>query len=240
MNCELALSPAGHLFLHTTDDDGDVKPDAWTRRVAAAFSLSQAAGLFALAARRPKAPPHPSLAFWRDLASRYLTRLCRTPELTADGLDPIEPPSEAELGGRLLSVPPMVGAEYLSLDTVRAVWRGLDDWVHREVERSDGSHVIMRIERSEGPLVLTARFGEQHSEVDVDHLEPGRSQRLSGLEPDLEQLWRLGPSLGQQGGEFRFADPARTVGDAYHVRVAWEDGTMVWTSPVRVTEVGTR
>ncbi|NQT88553.1 DEAD/DEAH box helicase, partial [bacterium] len=139
VNGDLALTPAGHLLFRTPETDGAERPDPWMKRAAGAFSRSQAAGLFALAATRPKASPPPSLAFWRDFACRYLAELCRTPESAGDRLGPIEPPSEAELAGLLLSAPPMVGGEYLSLDVLRELWSDLDGWVRQEVDAaSDG------------------------------------------------------------------------------------------------------
>ena len=139
---DIALTPAGRLNLKEGEDNGDQAPDAWLRRVAAAFESAQAAGLLALAATRPDAPPPPSLAFWRDFAARYLTELCRTPDTTAAGaadppaLPEIEPPPEADLAVMLLSAPPMQGGEYLAVDVFRDLWTDLDAWVRSEVAAS--------------------------------------------------------------------------------------------------------
>ena len=121
VNCNLTLTPAGRLLLPEGEHDGTATPDAWMKRVADAFSSSQAAGLFSLAATSPDAPPSPSFSFWRDFACRYLTELCRTPESTGNQLDSIEPPFESELATMLLSAPPMQGGEYLSADVFRDV-----------------------------------------------------------------------------------------------------------------------
>ena len=53
---DLTLTPAGRLLLRESGDDVEAISDAWTKRVAAAFSSSQASGLFALAATRPDVP----------------------------------------------------------------------------------------------------------------------------------------------------------------------------------------
>ena len=136
MTYELAISPAGRLRLREASHDSAVSPDAWMRRVAAAFSSSQAAGLFSLAATRPEIPPSPSLSFWRDFACRYLTRLCRTPESAGKGIKPIEPPDESELAAMLLAVPPMAGAEYLCRDILQDTWTDLDVWVRKQIATS--------------------------------------------------------------------------------------------------------
>jgi len=136
VNDELTLTPAGRLVLQA-DYDGEVKTlDAWTKRVIAGFSVSDSAGLFALAATRPAAPPPPSLSFWRDFACRYLTELCRRPETAGSRLDPIDPPSESELATLLLGAPPMRGGEYLRADVFRSLWGDLDAWTRKEIAAS--------------------------------------------------------------------------------------------------------
>ena len=105
-------------------------------RVAAAFESCQAAGLFALAATRPDAPPPAFCAFWLDFSCRYLTQLCRMPESTVDHLEPIDPPVQAELETVLLGAPPMQGGEYLSADVLHGLWIDLDEWVRREIAAS--------------------------------------------------------------------------------------------------------
>jgi SNF2 family DNA or RNA helicase len=133
MSQDLVLTPAGHLqFRENNENDGNV-PDSWKKGVAVAFSVSQAAGLFALAATRPGHPPSPAISFWRDFACRYLTDLCRTPESTTSPLLPIEPPGEADLSAWLLAMPPMSGGEYLNFEVLRALWSDLDGWAHREI-----------------------------------------------------------------------------------------------------------
>ncbi len=137
MNCNLTLTPDGHLLLRDGRGDRIAIPDAWMKRVAAAFSSSRAAGLFSLAATRPDAPPSPTFSFWRDFACRYLTQLCRTPEFAGKQLNPIEPPLESELATLLLSSPPMQGGEYLSTDVFRDVWVDLDSWARKEIAASE-------------------------------------------------------------------------------------------------------
>lgn len=136
MSYDLTLTPAGRLHLIEGDDDIGAAPDAWIKRVGAAFSSCQASGLFALAATKPDAPPSPPFSFWRDFACCYLTRLCRTPESAGRRIDPIEPPFESELATLLLSAPPMQGGEYLSVEVFGGLWLDLDAWVRQEIAAS--------------------------------------------------------------------------------------------------------
>ena len=132
---EPILTPAGRLRIRKMEG-GDTLADAWTKRVLAAFSADSAAGLFALAATRPEAPPPPVFAFWRDFAGRYLTERCRTPDFVQEPIEPVPPPGEAELFQISLSAPPMAGGEYLDAEVLRGLWTDLDDWVRREIGES--------------------------------------------------------------------------------------------------------
>ena len=137
MTYDLILTPTGRLRLSEGDEHEAATHDAWTKRVTAAFSLSQAAGLVSLAATRPDAPPSPSFSFWRDIACGYLTQLCRTPEFAGKLLDPIAPPLEPELAALVLSAPPMQGGEYLIPEVLRDLWIDLDSWVRSQIAASE-------------------------------------------------------------------------------------------------------
>ncbi|MBL0712130.1 MAG: ATP-dependent helicase, partial [Desulfosarcina sp.] len=145
MDYDLKLTPTGRLRLLEGSNDTEAAPDAWMKRVAAAFSSSSAEGLFALAATKPDAPPPSSFSYWRDFARRYLTQLCRRPESVGKPLPPIEPPFESELATMLLSAPPMQGGEYLKIKIFRDLWVDLDAWARKEVAASkDGLSVWLK------------------------------------------------------------------------------------------------
>jgi superfamily II DNA or RNA helicase len=146
MSLELSLTPGGHLLPsrsgNAAEPEGAAEPDeaaqldGWTKKALEAFRCSQGQGLFVLAATRPEVPLSLSVAFWREYASRYLTELCRTPELTADPLQPVEAPPPGELDGLLLSAPPMQGGEYLRAQVLRGLWSDLDAWARGQVASS--------------------------------------------------------------------------------------------------------
>jgi len=106
MNYMLLLTPAGHLILRESDNDEVVAFDSWMKRVVAGFAGGGPAGLFALAAVKPDSPPPVSFIFWRYFAGKYLTELCRPPELAGDAIPSVELPTPGELATMLLSIPP--------------------------------------------------------------------------------------------------------------------------------------
>ncbi|MEA1927735.1 MAG: DEAD/DEAH box helicase [Candidatus Auribacterota bacterium] len=139
MNHTLALTPSGHLLLRENGEEEKTVLDSWMKKVVVGFASSGSAGLFALAAARPDIPPPPVFIFWRDFAGKYLTELCRQPEMAGDSLPPVAPPAFGELSTLLLSIPPMAGGEYLSIDVFRNLWESLDAWVRGEVASSGRS-----------------------------------------------------------------------------------------------------
>ncbi|SHH77402.1 DEAD/DEAH box helicase [Desulfofustis glycolicus] len=140
MTLELALTPAGCLYLLDTagDEKNHSLTAAWLNRVTAGFSAGQGAGLFALAATRPEGALSPSFGFWRDFAVSYLTRLCRTPETSGRLLEPVEPPEAGQWAAMMLAAPPMPGGEYLSGEVLHGLWQELDGWVRGEIGRAAG------------------------------------------------------------------------------------------------------
>ena len=136
---EMSISPSGRLSLRAAEPTEQDAPDAWTRRVVRSFETCPAAGLFAMAAHNPETPPSPSLGFWRDLARRYMTELCRLPEPAGERIDPLKPPAPEEAARILESAPPMEGGEYLSAEVLVKLWEDLDDWVRGRIASSDRS-----------------------------------------------------------------------------------------------------
>ena len=142
MSFELAFTPSGRLtVVECLGELADVaRPAAGDGRLdplLKSFASSQAEGLFGLATKRFDTPLPPALAYWRELAARYFTELCHTPSGAA-GWEPIPPPPEPDLAAMLLSVPPMQGAEYLTVDSLASVWQDLDAWVGGRVAATGG------------------------------------------------------------------------------------------------------
>jgi len=146
MTVELALSPAGHVRCAGGDEGGAGAAGSPPRAIAAAFGRGTAEGLFALAAAKPFAA-RPSFAFWRELGALYLARLCQAPDVEG-ALGPVEPPSEEAAGEIVSGAPPMIGAEYLTVATLREVWGALDAWTRAQVGASEGGLASFLEERA--------------------------------------------------------------------------------------------
>ncbi|HUI69579.1 MAG TPA: ATP-dependent helicase, partial [Spirochaetia bacterium] len=132
----LRITPSGHLVVAAQpgviNQEG---PDI--RRIVDAFGAGTAEGLFELAARPVSGGLAPQLAYWRDFAARYLSEVCHTPA-GVTLLDHVPQPAPDDMMALLLAVPPMPGAEYLSAETLAAIWTALDAWVRSEAESTGG------------------------------------------------------------------------------------------------------
>ncbi|MCC6124926.1 MAG: DEAD/DEAH box helicase [Pirellulales bacterium] len=139
---DLALSPLGNLvvargseasdFSTFADEKVDPTADLHARKVAKAFAINQAEGLFNLAVERFENPLSPTTGYWREFASRYLTELCHTPETAGAELPAISPPPNF-FSEMLQCAPPMQGGEYLNEAILDSLWRHLDEWLRGQI-----------------------------------------------------------------------------------------------------------
>jgi hypothetical protein len=123
--CTLRLTPNGRLVLQESDDAPEFAPDL-ARRLKEAFARGPGYGLLQLGAREVCASVPAVFAYWREFAARFVTALCiRTGADESSFATPDLPAGElAELA---LSPPEMTGAEYITPDVLRALWRELGD-----------------------------------------------------------------------------------------------------------------
>ena len=137
---ELALTPQGHVIcrLAAGDVNGAAQESADFEGIHAAFAVSQAEGLFALAVQSRGTLAAGASAFWGDFARRYLSELCLVPETAGSRIATIDPPAADVLAGFLETAPPAPGAEYLTVDVLMAIWRDLDTWIRSRVECHKG------------------------------------------------------------------------------------------------------
>ena len=134
---ELGLTPGGAVALRGGGGDGEASR-GWQGLIRAALGRSWPEGLLVLGGMKPPAGADASVMFWHDVAGRHITRLCHIPESTDLGGEPVAPPSEAELASVVLSAPPMLGAEYLTVAVLRDIWGKIDAEARRLTARSGG------------------------------------------------------------------------------------------------------
>ncbi|HSW08636.1 DEAD/DEAH box helicase [Aquabacterium sp.] len=127
---ELSISPSGRLSLeheHEYEHDaagasGAVPTSAAAARIRQAFQRGSAHGLLQLGAVELDTALPSSLAFGRELAHLFMTRLTAVTTLTDDWASVDVNAPRAELAQLAAAAPPMIGAEYLATGVLEAWW----------------------------------------------------------------------------------------------------------------------
>ncbi|MCF6228287.1 MAG: DEAD/DEAH box helicase [Planctomycetes bacterium] len=232
----LVLTPQGRVSYFINDT---AKPPASLKRLASDFADSTCAGLFALAATKFNIPLPPTFSYWRDFASRYLTKLCRLTEVQAA---PIAPPSESELASLLFSAPPMQGGEYLTIDLLQDIWRELDSWIWEQVIASDHGlsdwlktnaphwHQVGRVcfhlaenkRDPDFPFAFLATYAPGISAGGAVHYQPlGKALQEYAGEKNREALINLLSPVNRASEKIEFVKELVSSGDIFHP-LAWQ------------------
>ena len=87
-----------------------------------------------LAAGKQDKALSPSLTYWRNFTSKYLSVRCLLTPVSADQIGQIEPLGADDSMSLLLAAPPMHGAEYLTAEALQAIWAQLDNWICAQIQ----------------------------------------------------------------------------------------------------------
>jgi len=131
----IRLSPSGSL--HWENKNANSLP-AFLIPIHQAFFHDWRSGWFRLAAEKPFLGTEPSLRFWQEIASHFLTALCHLPAEAE--YYPLEPPEMDCIDEWVLRAPPMTGGEYLSVEKILVLWEELNKWVATASIEHSGIH----------------------------------------------------------------------------------------------------
>ena len=131
----LALTPHGRLTVVSMPDAPPLSFEL-AKQLVMDGALGSGQVLLGLGAEHVGAALPPVIAWWRDLAVRYLTALCTLPEVAEHLPGRVPAPDAGELQALAWSAPPMDGAEYLSAGVLERLWQELDAALHAELQAS--------------------------------------------------------------------------------------------------------
>ena len=131
----LALTPHGRLTVVSMPDAPPLSFEL-AKQLVMDGALGSGQVLLGLGAEHVGAALPPVIAWWRDLAVRYLTALCTLPEVAEHLPGRVPSPDAGELQALAWSAPPMDGAEYLSAGVLERLWQELDAALHAELQAS--------------------------------------------------------------------------------------------------------
>jgi superfamily II DNA or RNA helicase len=233
----LAVSPRGTFHLDPLAPDAQLLPP----RLVAAFSRGPGAGLLDLASAELGADLPPSLAFARDLGKLFFTRLCAIADLEAarDRLSVPEP--EDELARLIDSAPPMLGAEYLSIDALSEAWSALGAEIERELAASSGTaeawlkaksplwnavgrvhfHLAENKRDERAPFAFLATYATRISkQARVQHAPLGRAIEEQAGAADKDMLLHLLRPVQRAAEKSQFLKDLVDSGEIFHP-LAW-------------------
>ena len=131
----LALTPHGRLTVASVPDAPPL-PFELAQQLVMDSALGSGPVLLRLGVEHVGVALPPVMAWWRDLAVRYLTALCTLPEVAEHLPGRVLPPDAGELQALAWSAPPMDGAEYLSAAVLERLWQELDAALHAALQAS--------------------------------------------------------------------------------------------------------
>jgi len=199
----LALSPNGHLHVTSAEQHSSV---------ADAFARGSGYGLLHLGLVEIGAALPPDLAFFRELARRYLTAACSAHDLE-ERRERIEiAPPRDELEQLANAAPPMPGAEYVNRETLELLWRETEAAFRDELRAWRGTVAAYLGEKSsvwnlvgrvcfhlaenkrdpERPFAFLATYSTRVSAgAKVQHAPLGQAVRQSGAAANKNALLSL-------------------------------------------------
>src|SRR6516162_2269502 len=130
------LAPSGRLKLQSAEGAAELPPEQ-AARLYREFARGSGHGLLSLGLDDVGSPLPPSLAYWRQLATRYLAAVCALPDIADSTVKPAVPHlPDAEFETIAAAVPPMFGAEYVSGAVLGLLWKDLDSALADELDHS--------------------------------------------------------------------------------------------------------
>ena len=206
------MSPSGRFHLDLAPAASATVPPAALARIQHAFARNAPAGLLHLGASELAIPLPPSLSFGRELAHLFMARLCAMPDLARQWESLALPVPQVELAQLLNGMPPMVGAEYLSLAHLETLWSELLLETRAQIALDDGDvqawlarkhpswnllgrvcfHLAENKANPDAPFAFLATYGATVSQqAKVQHVPLGRAlQEYAGSE-NRDALLRL-------------------------------------------------
>jgi non-specific serine/threonine protein kinase len=134
----LTVSPNGALHVAPVGRGDALAGDEFPR-IRAAFERGAGAGLLHLGAVEVTATLPLELAYFRDFGRLFVTRFCGLPGSSARRGNVEVPVPEADVEAFARAAPPMPGAEYLSTDALRGLWKELERALTSELAEYTGS-----------------------------------------------------------------------------------------------------
>ena len=125
-NFTIALSPAGHLYLETSVQAGELATKETVQKIQEFWQDDYAVGLLRLGLIALPAEVTPSISFWQEFSREFIAQICRYPDVLEIPIKSISIPAPQDLSSFLEKAPFMSGSEYLNLEVLKNLWLDLN------------------------------------------------------------------------------------------------------------------
>jgi non-specific serine/threonine protein kinase len=196
------LSPHGRLALVDGPDAPSLDHEL-AQRLGNAFARGSGHGLLQLGAAEAGAMLPPVFSYWREFGTWYVTALCAHPDTDATPRKVhVAAPPVAEMSRLVLAAPPMIGAEYLSVEVLGALWQELDAAFGIELAESKcGIQEFLKRRNPAWNLVGRVHFNLAENRRDPDAPFAFLATYTTRLTADAKaQHLPLGKALGEYAG----------------------------------------
>jgi len=236
----IALTPRGHLLYAPTTDEGPATRES--RMLEGAFARGSGHGLLALGLNEVGTILSTDVGYWRDVAARLITAICTLPDFQTQ--TPIPSPAPTELEELVAAVPPMEGAEYLTVEVIDRLWSETADAFRVELaeaalsvqeflqQKNAAWHVVGRVHFNlaenrrddEAPFAFLATYTTHLTKLaKAQHLPLGRALSEYAGAANKQALLSLLLPVRRAAAECSWLKAMVDTGEIYHP-LRWTPG----------------
>ena len=232
------LTPSGRIDVYPgSPDDGPWLSTVVQQRIVAAFDIGRGHGVLNLGAGELKTKLHPTLAYWRDIGTSVVARVCGALDPNDPTLLEVPEPAPDELAAFTQAAPPMPGAELITPSMLGELWSDIGTALTTEAARSaDGVqgylkkqssvwnvvgrvclHLAEHTRNREYPFAFIATYVHKVSRhAKPQHLPLGRALKDYAGAKNRQKLLALLSPLSRAAERSAFIRELVDSGDIYH------------------------
>ena len=139
VSLSVALSPKGHLYLYTEQQNQELLSATVADEIQSFFKINASVGLLRLGLIHFPVPLPTSLSFWQQFSQLFITEVCKKIESDKKSMAPQIVFLSDEVNSLIEQAPFIRGIEYLTLETASTLWQGLTEALSRELIAFGGS-----------------------------------------------------------------------------------------------------
>lgn len=137
VRAELVLSSAGHVYLDDSPQAGEYLFQSLFEKLKGLFLKNPFVGLLHLGIQEFATSLPSSFLFWQLFSRQFVTQVCKFTHACDHQEFPVIPiPSTDELQEVIQHTLCIKGIEYLNVDMLAAIWKGLSDCLQQELKQS--------------------------------------------------------------------------------------------------------